>query len=123
MPLNIQELKNKTKGTTATMIIEDNKTNVNDSVNDDVNVSVNVDKNVNVNVDRNVNVNVSMDVIDSIGQKSNFEKNFTRQTYYIHNDILNELAKLVRRSPKGTKTRIINEALRDYIKAKNSKME
>jgi hypothetical protein len=48
-------------------------------------------------------------------KKLKFEENFTRQTYYIENTLLERLNQSVGRE-KGEKTRIINEALRKYFK-------
>jgi hypothetical protein len=52
-------------------------------------------------------------------RKIKFEENFTRQTYYIENNLLEKLNESVGKE-KGEKTRIINEALRSYFKNKFS---
>lgn len=62
-------------------------------------------KNVNVNV--NVNVNKS--------RKLKFEDKFSRATVFIENDLLQQLEKLAEKG-KGEKTRIVNEALREWLK-------
>jgi uncharacterized protein (DUF4415 family) len=68
-------------------------------------------QNTNVDVNENVDVNVNK----KERKRKKFEDNFTRQTYYIQNDLLEKLNE-VAGSEKGEKTRIINEALRKYLK-------
>lgn len=62
----------------------------------------------------NVN-NVSGSVTNLIGKAATFEQNFTRQTYYIHNDLIKALNKITRRARRGEKTKIINAALEQYL--------
>ena len=64
------------------------------------------------------NVNVNMDTnnaISQIGREATFEKNFVRQTYYVHKDIIKQIDKLAKKGAKGTKTKIINAALQAYL--------
>jgi len=64
----------------------------------------------------NVNVNIAVnDVTSLIGRESVFEKNFVRQTYYVHKDLIKSIDKLAQKGPKGAKTKIINAALKAYI--------
>ncbi|MDA5111006.1 hypothetical protein [Brevibacillus thermoruber] len=65
-----------------------------------------IDTNENVNIDVNVNVKTK--------RKKKFEETHTRQTYYIENDLLLRL-NAIAGNEKGEKTRIINEALRQYF--------
>jgi len=65
---------------------------------------------------------VHSQLIDSIDpgiptkkRKVKFEEKYTRATFYIENDLLKELDKEAR-DEKGEKTRIVNEAIRKYLK-------
>lgn len=103
-------------------------------------------KNTNVNVSENtsVNVEISESVVKSLSEgltrtkvenedyseinlldiankvvkekkkKKKFEDQHSKQTYWIRNDVLEALNKIARE--RGEKTRIINNALIDYIK-------
>lgn len=61
-----------------------------------------------------INTNVNVDVNVKVNKKKKFEEKFTRQTYYIENELLEKLNQEAG-SEKGEKTRIINEALRNYF--------
>ena len=63
----------------------------------------------------NTNENTNVDVNET--KKKKFEDMYTRATFYINNDLLSWL-KEVCGDEKGEKTRIINEALRAYMKRK-----
>lgn len=102
------QLKNKLKGQSPahTQLIEP----VNVDVDGNINVDGNVDENKNIYVNTNTNVNVIKKV-----KKKKFEEKYTRQTYYIDNELLRELNRIAG-NEKGEKTRIINEALARYLK-------
>jgi len=72
---------------------------------------INTNENTNVDVNENTNVDVNET------KKKKFEDMYTRATFYINNDLLSWL-KEVCGDEKGEKTRIINEALRAYMKRK-----
>jgi hypothetical protein len=61
-----------------------------------------------------VNTNVNVDVNVNVNRRRKFEERFTRQTYYIENDLLEKINRMAG-NEKGEKTRIINEALRKYL--------
>lgn len=71
-----------------------------------------IDTNNNTNTDVNKNVNVN--VFDKPRKKQKFEDTHTRQTYYIENRLLAQLNDAAG-DEKGEKTRIINEAIRQYL--------
>ena len=54
-------------------------------------------------------------VTNLIGKGATFESNFSRQTFYIHNDLIKRLDKLTKKAPRGEKTKIINAALEQYF--------
>lgn len=64
--------------------------------------------NIDVNIDVNRNVNVQK-------KKRKFEERFSRATVYIENDLL-ALLNQISEGEKGEKTRIVNDALRAYLK-------
>lgn len=63
--------------------------------------------------------NVNVDVNVKVNKKKKFEEKFTRQTYYIENELLEKLHQEAG-NEKGEKTRIINEALRQYFLSNNT---
>lgn len=67
----------------------------------------------------NANINIS-DVASLIGRESVFEKNFARQTYYVHKELIKAIDEMATKGGKGAKTKLINEALQEYISAKRS---
>ncbi|CAM3848638.1 hypothetical protein [Marinicrinis lubricantis] len=62
--------------------------------------------NVNVNVNENVNIKKK--------RREKFEDKFARATFYIENGLLEKI-NAEAGNEKGEKTRIINEALRQYF--------
>ena len=68
----------------------------------------------NGNDDVNDNVNVYP---PRVSRRPKFEDTHTRSTFYIENDLLEQMNRLAD-GEKGEKTRIINEALRAYLKRK-----
>lgn len=50
-------------------------------------------------------------------KKKKWEDNYTRATFYVQNDILDEVNRLAG-TEKGEKTRIVNEALQAYLRRK-----
>ena len=111
-------------------------TSINASVNngekETKNVSENTYSNKNINGVNHANKNVYIDEsskneggidITSIAEKiadaqktkkkQKFEDNHTKQTYWIRNDVLEAFNKIA--DQRGEKTKIINEALIDYI--------
>ena len=54
-------------------------------------------------------------VTNLIAKGATFESNFSRQTYYVHNDLIQRLDKLTKKAPRGEKTKIINAALEQYL--------
>lgn len=70
-------------------------------------VHVNVDEDVNVDVDINVNVTKP--------KRKKFEDRYSRQTVWIDDEIIKVITRLAG-NERGEKTRIINEALRQYLK-------
>lgn len=65
-------------------------------------------------VSENVN-----DIASQVGRDATFEKNFKRQTYYVHVNLIERIEKLARKSTKGAKTKIINAALEAYLEKAN----
>lgn len=63
------------------------------------------------------NVNVH-DVVALIARESIFAKNFERQTYYIHVQLIKAIDNMAKKGGKGAKTKLVNEALQAYINAK-----
>lgn len=53
--------------------------------------------------------------INSATRKKKFEEKYKRATYYIENDIKEKLDKQAG-NEKGEKTRIVNEALRNFLR-------
>ncbi len=53
-------------------------------------------------------------VVNLIGREAIFENSFSRQTYYIHNDLIKIIDKLSKKRGKGGKTKVINEAIELY---------
>lgn len=88
-----------------------------DPVETDENEDVNTNRNVNVNVNDDTNTNINVYSPPRVNRRPKFEDTHTRQTYYIENELLEELTQLAG-NEKGEKTRIINEALRGYLKKK-----
>ena len=107
------ELKNKVRSerkSAHAQLIEPT-TDTNENVNVDVNSNVDVNENVNVDVNSNVDVNVIKP------KRKRFEEIHTRATFFIENELLN-LLNIMAGEEKGEKTRIVNEALRKYLKTK-----
>lgn len=71
-----------------------------------------VTNNVDVNSKR---IQQTESVTNLIGKGATFETNFTRQTFYIHNDLIKRLDKLAKKAPRGAKTKIINAALEEHL--------
>jgi hypothetical protein len=112
------------------------KENINETKN--ANVNVNASENTSVNVDVNESMdklankeptrtevgngdysevdllNIANKVAKEKKKKKKFEDQHSKQTYWIRNDVLEALNKIARE--RGEKTRIINNALIDYIK-------
>jgi hypothetical protein len=101
-------------------------TNVNTSENTSVNVEVteSIDKSsikgitrTEVEIEDYSEINL-LDIANKVAKekkkKKKFEDQHTKQTYWIRNDVLEALNKIARE--RGEKTRIINNALIDYIK-------
>lgn len=65
--------------------------------------------NSNNNVDRNVNV------APRVSRRPKFEESHTRATFYIQNELLEQLNQFDG-NEKGEKTRMINEALEAYLR-------
>lgn len=74
--------------------------------------SITENENVNVNSKRIQNQG---SVTNLIAKGATFESNFSRQTYYVHNDLIQRLDKLTKKAPRGEKTKIINAALEQYL--------
>jgi hypothetical protein len=101
-------------------------TNVNASENTSVNVEIteSIDKLSNEEPTRTVVENGDyseislLDIANKVAKerkkKKKFEDQHSKQTYWIRNDVLEALNKIARE--RGEKTRIINNALIDYIK-------
>jgi predicted unusual protein kinase regulating ubiquinone biosynthesis (AarF/ABC1/UbiB family) len=101
-------------------------TNVNASENTSVNVEVSesVVKSLNEGLTRTKVENEDyseinlLDIANKVAKerkkKKKFEDQHSKQTYWIRNDVLEALNKIARE--RGEKTRIINNALIDYIK-------
>ncbi len=68
-------------------------------------------------IDSDVNVNVNVNVHKV--QKAKFEERFTRATVYLENELLEALNQ-VAAGEKGEKTRIVNEALRQYLSSERT---
>jgi hypothetical protein len=83
--------------------------------NDGVNVDVHVNENVNVNDDVNENVNVNVYVQPKVNRRPKFEDVYVRHTFFIERSLLEELNRRAA-GEKGEKTRILNEALRAYLR-------
>jgi uncharacterized protein (DUF4415 family) len=66
-------------------------------------------------VNDDVNKNVNVYVPPRVSRRPKFEDMYTRQTFYIENELLEQMNQLAG-GEKGEKTRIINEALRAYLK-------
>ena len=91
--------------------------NVNDNVDVSLNndVKVNNDVNKNINNDKNINDNVIVNnYVYVYVKKKKFEDLYTRQTVYIENDIAKRIDKFAGKE-KGLKTKIYNDALREFI--------
>ena len=65
-------------------------------------------------VSDNVDVNVNS-ITDMIGRGKVFETNFLRQTYYVHKSLIEAIDSLARTGGKGMKTKLINQALQEYV--------
>ncbi|QQE81567.1 hypothetical protein GI364_24540 (plasmid) [Alicyclobacillus sp. SO9] len=91
----MEELKNKSKrkATSSPYSLIDDSGETNQHLGDE-------------NVSRNVNVHK---------RRKKFEERYSRATLYIENDLL-ELLNEVSGVEKGEKTRIVNDALRKYLK-------
>ena len=87
----------------------------NDINTNDVNDFINNNKDATINVNNKCNTSVT----NLIGRKAIFETNFTRQTYYIHNDLILKINQITANAPRGEKTKIINAALEQYLNAQN----
>jgi hypothetical protein len=96
---------------------------------DPIDVNIDVNNNVNENVDKNNpdqttdpvktnnDVNENVDVTSSVRRKrkrKKFEETHTRATFYIENHLLAKLDQEAG-TEKGEKTRIVNEALAEYL--------
>ena len=99
MPVNLQDLKNKTRGTAST-IIADNQSSQQPQA--PVAQTEGEEKSVS----------------SLIGKPKVFENLFSRQTFYVHNDFIKTIDKMAKKGGKGAKTRIINEALEMYLQSK-----
>lgn len=93
MPINLDEMKRKTKGTAAEIIAE------------------NIPKESTQPID-------TEGVTSLIGRERVFESNFSRKTYYIHNDLIKKIDAVAesRQGEKGIKTKVINEIIEYYFK-------
>ena len=100
MPVNLEDLKNKTRGT-ASAIISDNQVPQTPALNQIQEAAE------------------EKSVGSLIGKPKVFENIFSRQTYYVHNDFIKAIDKMAKKGGKGVKTRIINEALEMYLKSKS----
>lgn len=109
------------------LLKENVNTNVNTSENTSVNlyVSESVNKSSNdgesprTDVENDDDAEVTLlDIANKVAKekkkKKKFEDQHTKQTYWIRNDVLEALNKIAKE--RGEKTRIINQALIDYIK-------
>lgn len=76
-----------------------------------------IQENVTVNSNENVNVNINQN-INAYKAKKKFEELHCRQTFYLEHGVL-ELLNSVAGNEKGLKTRIINDALKEYLKQIN----
>ena len=84
------------------------KKNINtDKLNDFINNGKDNKVNVNVNVNNKYNL--------GINKETGFENLYKRQTFYIHKDLIEKLNQFTVKAPKGEKTRILNEALEQYL--------
>lgn len=91
MPMNLDDIKKRTKGTAAEIIAE--------------------------NTPKEKAVS-SEGVTSLIGRERVFENNFSRKTYYIHNDLIAKIDAMAeaRQNEKGIKTKVINEIIEYYFK-------
>lgn len=97
-----------------------NKNN-NDNANDTNNNAVDINDNINKNINTNVNVNNNDDGTDFIDQVMEGNKKKSTPTlmgFYPEEDIAKTLNMLSKKGGRGTKTRIINEALRKLFNEK-----
>ncbi|MDP5276097.1 hypothetical protein [Chengkuizengella axinellae] len=83
--------------------------NVNETVDENKNVNVNV--NSDVNNDSNI-VEIANNIAKNKAKKSKFEDQYSRATYWIEKDVLKAFNKV---AGHGEKTRMINEAIKQYI--------
>ena len=66
-------------------------------------------------------VTAANDFSSLIGREGVFEKNFARQTYYVHKELIKAIDKMAKRGGKGAKTKLINEAIQAFVKEKTKK--
>ena len=70
---------------------------------------------INNGKDNKVNVNVNNKYNLGSNKETGFENLYKRQTFYIHKDLIEKLNQATAKAPKGEKTRILNEALEQYL--------
>ncbi|MGL5257365.1 MAG: hypothetical protein ACRC76_10005 [Proteocatella sp.] len=92
MPMNLDDIKKRTKGTAAEIIAENSPKKVPE-------------------------VATTEGVTALIGRERVFESNFSRKTYYIHNDLIEKIDAIAeaRKGEKGIKTKVINEIIEFYF--------
>ena len=98
MPINLDDMKKRTKGSVAADLIADNKIKT---------------------AHKKLSKDDKNSVANLIGREKTFEKNFKRQTYYIHKDLIEKIDKLAQyrklNGEKGVKTKVINEIIEQYF--------
>jgi hypothetical protein len=84
-------------------------------IEENVSVNDNVKVNSDIKVDNEVDKNVSTDHdVYVYVKKKKFEDLHTRQTVYIENELAKKIDKIAGKE-RGLKTRIINDALREFL--------
>lgn len=95
-------------------ITDTTNVNVNDNVNDDNNIELNDNKNNNVvaNNNNSINKNDSIDFINELLNIQGHKDKYAMRGIYIEKDLASVLDMLGKKGGRGTKSKIVNEALR-----------
>jgi hypothetical protein len=103
--------------------------NINNNINDDVNININNNNNINkntndnINNDANINVNANIsevDYLDTIieGNTKKTDAATVLTGIYLQKDLSQMLDRLAKKGGRGSKSRIVKEALRKVFSEK-----
>lgn len=116
MSITLENLKNKTRKSTAAALIEDNKPKTQETPQEQQKEAATADQGNSGSAGELAGTSTT----EKIGRQSDkmFEEEFSRQTFYVHNDLMKKINKLSK-NKKGFKTKLINAALEKYLNETN----